>query len=261
VQRQAPRLFVRSFGALAIHRGAWDGPIVSVDRRRIRTMLGLLVAYSDSALTRDMVLDIMWPDADPSAAINSLNQTVFQLRRSIDPDYRDGESAQYIISTVDLVQLNPHLVRTDLGEFRSLVVAPEAWRTQTSATASNLVRMIRGPFLSELRYEDWATRVQTSVHAEIRDCLLPLATAEGDLTPDLRIRAASALIDLDEFDDDAYVALAGHLATSGRQAAARQLIVRYAKRIEEELADTPSPPIAELLQKLGPAGFSESTNS
>ena len=39
-----------------------------------------------------MVLDTMWPDSDPAAAVNSLNQTVFQLRRAIDPDYRDGES-------------------------------------------------------------------------------------------------------------------------------------------------------------------------
>jgi DNA-binding SARP family transcriptional activator len=90
------------------------------------------------------------------------------------------------------------------------------------------------------------------VHAEIRDFLLPLATAEMNLSPDLRIRAASALIDLDEFDDDAYVALAQHLAKSGRQVAARDVILRYAKRIEDELAEAPAPRITNLMAELGP---------
>lgn len=66
--------------------------------------------------------------------------------------------------------------------------------------------------------------------------LLPLATTSVHLSPDLRIRAASALIDLDEFDDDAYIALAEHLAKSGLQVSARDVIIRYAKRIEDELA-------------------------
>jgi DNA-binding SARP family transcriptional activator len=114
--------------------------------------------------------------------------------------------------------------------------------------------MIRGPFLNELRYEDWASRLQTAVHSEIRDCLLPLATGERDLSPDLRIRAASALIDLDEFDDDAYVALTRHLVKSGRHVAAREVIVRYARRLEDEFADTPSPPIRDLpCSELAPA--------
>ena len=252
LMRQAPRLFVSSFGALLVHRGAWDGPAIPVDRRRTRTLLGLLVAYTGTTMTRDMVLDIMWPDSDPAAAINSLNQTVFQLRRSIDPAYRDGESPLYITSTVDIVQFNPDLVRTDLSHFRSIAANESAWLRRPRPTALELIRMIRGPFLNELRYEDWASRLQTAVHSEIRDCLLPLATGDRDLSPDLRIRAASALIDLDEFDDDAYVALTRHLVKSGRHVAAREVIVRYAKRLENEFADTPSPPIRDLLTELAP---------
>jgi DNA-binding SARP family transcriptional activator/tetratricopeptide (TPR) repeat protein len=262
VQKQAPLLFVQSFGALTMRRGSWDGPVLPVDRRRMRTLLGLLVAYSGSTLTRDMVLDMMWPDSDPSAAVNSLNQTVFQLRRAIDGSYRDGASPQYVMSTVDVVQFNPELVRTDISEFRVLAADVSSGGRQASARASAIIRMIHGPFLNELRYEDWAARIQMAVHAEVRDFLLPLATTSMNLSPDLRIRAASALIDLDEFDDDAYIALAEHLAKSGRQVAARDVIIRYAKRIEDELAEAPASRIADLMSELGSRSqTAESTNN
>ncbi|HEX2195059.1 MAG TPA: hypothetical protein VHK63_08915 [Candidatus Limnocylindria bacterium] len=250
VQRHAGRLFVRSFGSLLMHRGSWDGPTVPVEKRRTRTLLGLLVAHADSALTRDMVLDLMWPEAEPGAAVNSLNQTVFQLRRAIDPQYKDGESPQYVISTVDVVQFSPDLVTTDLSEFRRIVRDRAHWASHVCEAAQSLVSIVRGPFLSELRYEDWAARLQTAIHSEVRDVLLPLATGAHNLTSDLRIRAASALIELDEFDDDAYIALAEHLSRSGRSAAARAVIARYAQRVESELADTPSPAIEELRTRL-----------
>jgi DNA-binding SARP family transcriptional activator len=161
-----------------------------------------------------------------------------------------------------VVQFNPELVRTDISEFRVLAADVSSGGRQASARASAIIRMIHGPFLNELRYEDWAARIQMAVHAEVRDFLLPLATTSMNLSPDLRIRAASALIDLDEFDDDAYIALAEHLAKSGRQVAARDVIIRYAKRIEDELAEAPASRIADLMSELGSRSqTAESTNN
>ena len=67
-----------------------------------------------------MAIEILWPDTDADAAINSLNQTVFQLRRYIDPAYRGGESAEYVISNADQVALNVELIYTDIDEIRRL---------------------------------------------------------------------------------------------------------------------------------------------
>ncbi|MGH2455358.1 MAG: hypothetical protein ACRDHD_03780 [Candidatus Limnocylindria bacterium] len=250
-QSRASRLFARSFGSVVIHRASWDGPTIAVDRRRTRNLLGLLIAHAGATLTRDMVLDVMWPDADPGAAVNSLNQTVFQLRRAIDPDYRDGESPQYIVSNVDVVQFNPDLVRTDLEEARRLAErlrGPSAADAREAAVA--LIALLRGEFLAELRYEDWASRLQTSVHSEIRDMLMPLAIGSQFASPDLSIRAASALVELDQFDDEAYVAMATHLAASGRHKAARELIASYARRVQDEFSEAPSVEISTLLHRL-----------
>ena len=37
--------------------------------------------------TQDQVLDALWPDLDPDVAINSLNQTIYFLRRVFEQDY------------------------------------------------------------------------------------------------------------------------------------------------------------------------------
>jgi DNA-binding SARP family transcriptional activator len=250
IQQQAPRLYVRSFGPLSIHRGSWTAPPIAIEKKRTRTLLGLLVANVGGTLTREMVLDILWPDADPSAAANSLNQTAFQLRRAIDPDYRDGESANYITSNVDLVQLNPDLVVTDLEEFRR--ISPKPHSQGGNPHVITLIEFIRGEFLAELRYEDWATRAQTAVHTEVRAVLLPLANGKSHTAPDVAVRAACALLELDPFDESAQLALAAQLTEGGRPAAARLALNRFARRLEEE--DLGAPTIPELADLIASAG-------
>jgi LuxR family maltose regulon positive regulatory protein len=250
LNKQAQRLFIRAFGSLSIHRGSWVGPASAVHKRRIRTLLGLLVANFRSTLTREKAMDILWPESDPSAAVNSLNQTVFQLRRVLDPTYKDGESPQYVLSTVDAVQLNPELVTTDLDELRRLA-ATVVDHDSGPKVMTDLINLVRGEFLGDLRYEDWASRIQSSVHAEVRDHLLPLAVGRHGATPDLAVRAACGLLELDPFDETAQLAMAQQLASSGRRNAARDAVVTFAQKMSDDLDESPSPELAAALAQLG----------
>ena len=236
---QAARLFVRTFGGVSIHRGDWDGPEVMISKRRARSLLGVLAAHVDTRLLRDRAIDLLWPDADGDSAVNSLNQTVFQLRRYLDPSYRAGESPEYIESTSDHVGLSRELIRTDLQELRrftnTAVTMPWARR---QAMASRLVSMIRGEFLADLSYETWASSVQVQVHNEVRRYLLPIASAKPvAYDVDVALRAASALVLLDPYDEQATMALAEALSLTGRKVSARRLLVDYANRVRSELGE------------------------
>ncbi len=251
VHQQAPRLFVRSFGSLAIHRGGWHGPLVHVRKRRLRSLLAVLVAHTGQTLTRDMVLDLLWPDADPAAAINSLNQTVFQLRRLLDPAYRDGRSPLYLISNSEAVQFNSDLVRTDLSEFRRLAARLAASPEGTPA-AEGVLDLIRGEFLSDVRYEDWAWNLATVVHNEVRAVLMPIAAGfvRAD-RPELGVRAACALVSLDPLDETAQIAVAERLSATGRRAAGRESLIQFARRAREELDEEPSDALAAAMKRVG----------
>jgi LuxR family maltose regulon positive regulatory protein len=243
IQRFAEPLRIRSFGTLAVHRGPWDSPGIVVGRRRMRLLLGLLVANFDSGLTRDQAIDLLWPEADPAAAVNSLNQTVFQLRRLIEPGYREGESAPYLISNVDAVNLNRDLVLTDLGEIRRLnreLQMPDNTAAR-SERARSLVELVRGEYLADLKYEDWVANAQMRVHSEIRAALLPIARGEVlGHEDEWGFRAGCALATIDPYDESAYVAMIRHMSSSGRRSQARALVVGFAQRLRHELDEEPS---------------------
>ncbi|MEX1072773.1 MAG: hypothetical protein WED86_03650 [Chloroflexota bacterium] len=256
--RWAPKIVIRAFGSLSIHTGGLDAPPTTIEKRRLRGLLGLLVANFRTTLARELVMEILWPEADPASAVNSLNQTVFQLRRVLDPEYRDGESPQYLLSSVDAVQLNPDLVMTDLDEFRSLAAEVRGVHVPSATAIATLVGIVRGEFLSDLRYEDWASRIRMAVHAEVRETLLPTIQPERTGSPDLAVRVACALLELDHYDETVQLALVEQLAASGRRPAARAAILDFARRLQVDLDEPPSVELSAALQKWAAGSDQES---
>lgn len=249
----AARLYVRTLGALEVRRGGWDGPEIRLGKKRLRLLFGLLVARAELNLTRDLVIDVLWPEAEAGSGINSLNQTVFQLRRALDPTYRDGNSPLYVISTVDTVSVSDELVRTDVQEIRRLTARMNsAIPHERAQMASAIVDLVRGEFLTDLRYEEWVVSAATAIHTDLRLTLLPIAQARfPEMPADISLRAAYALTRIDEFDEAAHIAMAHQLAASGRRAAARDAIVRFATRLATELDEEPQGDLRDALESLG----------
>jgi DNA-binding SARP family transcriptional activator len=196
---------------------------------------------------------MLWPEADITAGLNNFNQSVFQLRRELDPAHRDGETAPYVVSTVESVYLHPDLVRADLGDIRRLTarlsMTPLALKRET---AEKLLSLVRGEFLFDLRYEDWTPPLQLRVHAEVRSYLAPLLIADGiEIRHETGVRAALAVIGLDEYDEMAQFALIRQLAASGKREAARAAATRYISRLRNELNEEPGPELADLLATVG----------
>jgi DNA-binding SARP family transcriptional activator len=250
---QAVRLYVKTFGKLEVHRSNWNGPEIRIDKKRVRALLAVLAAHSRQTLSRDAATDLLWPEADGDSAVNNLNQTVFQLRRYLDPDYRGGDSPDYVISNSDEVALDTDLVHSDLAEVGRLPsrLSGADWH-QRHVAANRAIDLVQGEFLSDLRYEDWVSRLQLSVHAEVRRLLLPVAQAGPEAyDTETAARAAGALLKLDPFDEAATLALASAMALSGRRIAARNVVVDYVKRLRSEFADEPSSQFVSAAGALG----------
>jgi DNA-binding SARP family transcriptional activator len=254
LRRSAERLFVRAFGPLTIHRGDWNGSEVRLDKRRLRLLLGLLVANRHRTLTREMATEALWPDHDPGNAVNNLNQAIFQLRRHLSGGSKDPDRAQYVISSPDMISLDPDLVTTDLDEVRRLAAtlqSPVSGAERQAAVVA-LLGLVRGEFLADLRYEEWTSGIQVSVAAEVREPLLAVANASpSEVPPHLSLRAAEMLTEFDPYDESAHVAMARKLFAMGRRAAARRLIVEFAATVEEELQASPSAEVVRALAELG----------
>ena len=258
--KQAPRIFVRLLGPLVVHRGSATGPTVAISKKRIKGMLGLLASHLGRPMSRDQVIETLWPDADYTAGVNNLNQTVFQLRRELDPTHRDGESAPYVISTPESVYLHPELVRTDVDEVRRQATrVSDGPLVRRREAAEAILGLIRGEFLQELRYEPWTPSIQVRVHAELAGYLRPLMQADGvEMSHEVGVRAACALLSLDEFDESAHFALIRQLARSGKRRAARVEADRYVDRLRKDLDEEPSRDFDVLMTSLGISSVSTS---
>jgi hypothetical protein len=116
----APRVYVEDQGRVSIRVG--DQLIPGTDvRRKVLSLLCFLLTRMDLSATRDQVLEALWPELEPDVAGNSLNQTVYFLRRVFDPTYRDDVSPEYVHHKSDVLWLDSELVASRSHVCRTLI--------------------------------------------------------------------------------------------------------------------------------------------
>jgi DNA-binding SARP family transcriptional activator len=207
-------------------------------RRKVLGLLCFLISRPRSSATRDEVLDALWPDFDPSDALNSLNQTIYFLRRVFEPAFLEDLSPGYLNHEGDLVWLDQDLVnsRSQLcwNLIRSLPPEP------SSAAVAALSETYEGPFVLDFAYEEWAAAyranlqssylqiVERSVHADIE-------SGHFDRGIVLARRALAACPDADSIE----LSLLRLYKLSGSHAAAAEQYGHYSAWVRDSLGMEP----------------------
>jgi DNA-binding SARP family transcriptional activator/tetratricopeptide (TPR) repeat protein len=160
INRLAPRVFIEDLGLIGIRVGdrSIDGRGV---RRKVLALLAFLAGQPSGSATPDQVLEALWPDLDPEQGSNSLHQTIYFLRRVIDPSYRAGTTAEYIHFDTEVVWLDPVLVDARSWHCRRLL----SQRPETERLVEALVANYHGKFAADFAYEDWAASYREGLHA------------------------------------------------------------------------------------------------
>jgi two-component SAPR family response regulator len=194
------------------------------------------------------VLDELWPDLDPEAAANSLNQTLYFLRRDIDPWYTDGVSADYVVNESELMWLDQELVRVDSVDFHRDA-------TETLATGQELVAGLgiveryAGRFAPEFEYEEWAIGWRDRLHALFLHLVHTTGRAlrqNGRDNDALTVLLAGVNVDPDALElETQLVQIYARLGADG--AAARQYR-HYAEAYRRELGAEP-PSLRDLMSE------------
>jgi LuxR family maltose regulon positive regulatory protein len=154
-QRRSPKLHVADLGRTAIEIGSRRVELSQM-RRKSASVLCFLLTRQGLVATKEQILDAIWPDLDPNAALNSLNQTLYFLRRDIDPAYDDDVSAQYVRFEGDLLWLDHSLSDCQsrlFYEASSNALAGEGFDIEQGSSA---LKLYQGRFSPEFEYEDWA---------------------------------------------------------------------------------------------------------
>ena len=131
-------------------------------RRKVLALLCLLLSRSRFASTREEVVESLWPDLAPSAALNSLNQTVYfgvfepgAVDDTASLGYGSGQDGRD--SLVD---------PTDDGRSRRCLEIIRSTPGQAAPEAAlALANEYRGRFALDFAYEEWSGPYRDSLHA------------------------------------------------------------------------------------------------
>ena len=156
-------LVVRGLGPLEIQVGELQLGHAAWRSARARRLLQLLLIHQFRWVPRDVVLEALWPDADPEKSANSLWQTMHVLGRLLEPDLQEARLSAYVRVRDEACRLMPGEDYTyDVEQFESAVKeAEKAWPKRKSADVETPLRraaeLYRGDLFVENPYEEFAT--------------------------------------------------------------------------------------------------------
>ncbi len=194
--------------------------------------------------TRDQVLDALWPDLDPDLGINSLNQTMYFLRRVFEEDYSDDLSPGYVHYDSDVIWLDPELVTSTSIQCRDLILGFSS--EPTPEQVEQLVSTYRGRFALDFEYEEWAAAHRDSLHAAFlevveRSVLSDFTTGHFDRG----IAVARRALEVDPRAEQVEICLLRMYRATGAHAAAAEQYAHYSTVMRDELG-IEAPPLESL---------------
>jgi DNA-binding SARP family transcriptional activator len=238
-RRIADKVHVEDQNRVVVHVG--DRQIMgSAVRRKVLALLCFLLSRPELASTRDQALEALWPDLDPLDAVNSLNQTVYFLRRVLEERYVDDLSPGYLHHDSDLVWLDRELVSSRSNECRLLIKTLPPIPSPDQVL--DLAMRYQGRFALDFEYEEWAAPFRDWLHASFLEIVERAVT--GDIESghfERGIVLARRVLDIDPGAEQIELSLLRLYRASGAHAAAAEQYGHYASVMREQLGLEPPP--------------------
>jgi DNA-binding SARP family transcriptional activator/tetratricopeptide (TPR) repeat protein len=236
--RTSPKLRIHDLGTSRMSIGDRHVGLSDI-RRRAAMLLMYLVARKDRAVLREQVFEDLWPDLDAAAAANSLNQTLYFVRRDIEPGFDEAVSVNYVLYEGEMLRLEPELVEVDSWSFQR-----RASRTERrAASVYELLALLEeysGTFSPEFAYEDWAIEWREQVHTTYLDLVAYAQTRLRELGwLDEAIAVTQRALAVDPKAIDLERSLVWLYGATGSGAAAAEQYRHYASACEAELGIEP----------------------
>ncbi len=214
--------------------------------RRARAVLKTLVAARGRRVSRDVLIERLWPGEDVSRLGNRLSVALSTVRRSLDPDHRFGRDS-LIGADRDTLWLVTSMVDVDLEIFLDAVTSAlrdyEQFRRggETSVDARGLIDQLQyaigryaGPAFADEPYEDvWVPMREEARASFVAACraVVTLAAEHGVTT--VAADALRALLEADPYDEQAHGALIDLYRASGSHGLAELAQSRYEALMDE----------------------------
>ncbi len=238
-RRLAPPAFIDDLGRVTVRLGDRVVPGTEI-RKKVLSLLTFLLTRPQFTASREQVIEALWPQMEPEAGANSLNQTSYFLRQVFEPTTAEDATAGYLNSRADLVWLDPELVRSRSSECLKLIGAMR--RDQSPELVTRLAETYTGRFAVDFTYDDWASTFRDTLHASFLDRIERAVVADTKAGAFERaLSVAQLALQADPDAEQIELCLLRLYRRTGAHAAAAEQYAHYASVMREQLGIEPPP--------------------
>jgi DNA-binding SARP family transcriptional activator len=229
---------LRCFGAFSIAVG---GTVVDLSqvKPKPRELLRLLAAHAGRPVHREVLVEALWPGADPAAGVRSLQVAISTLRRALEPNAGRGES-RLVVREGDAYRLAlPEGSDADIVRFEACLA--EARRTEaagdpdaTSARLQAALATYRDALLVEDGPAEWVTGLRRRYQSEAAWAALTLGRLELERgNAQAAATAGERGVAIDPYRDELWRLLIEAHRQGGDRAAAQRARASYREILAE----------------------------
>lgn len=237
----APMLTVNLFGGLDVFVGSQKVPPQRFARQKTKTLLALLVLNRGHELTRDRLVELMWPDSPTSAGRRNLYCNWSALKKALS---LDGGSCPYLVRQQQALSIDASMLSTDIELFDEVCHALLYEKPGYGGWAS-LHSQVDTVLSGDLLPSEESNLVVVRLRAQYRDRLVDaLVCATNRLVDSGSVAEAlwfgRAAVSRDASREDAYVALMRAQIAAGQRKPAMDTYFACRRYLADNLGINPS---------------------
>ncbi len=207
-----------------------DGQMVdTTTSRQTRALLAYLLLHRRAPTPRDVLMDVFWPDATPSAARHNLHVALTRMRNVLREAGADGVVERHH----DTYRITPRVqVRTDVEEFDSACARARRDPAAAEREYGIACQLYAGDLLAGDPYLEWALPERERLRHEMvaaQRGLMAVRLGRGEHGPAAVL--ARAVLTVDPADEVAHLALMESLAATGQRHLALEQYQRLARTL------------------------------
>ncbi len=140
---------------------------------KCRAVFSYLLAHHSHPISRDVLMDVLWPEASLKAARNNLNVALYALRRAL----RTASEANLILYRAGAYSLAPQVdLWLDIDEFERHVQEGRQFEFNRQPAAAVMAyetaaELYQGDFLSDDLYEEWPITMRQHLRLAYQEIL------------------------------------------------------------------------------------------
>jgi len=250
-------LRLQTLGPFRAWRGKQEISKHEWQRVKARHILQLLITQRGKSLEKEQILDLLWPELEPSAAENRFKVTLNALNRALEPKRPSHSASFFILRHETAYGLNPvATIQVDAEEFEQLVTeGTAAAKKEDMETALECYRqalaLYQGDYLQDCLYEDWCSEERErllTLYLSTANKVAAMLTEQGEW--EAAIQTCQRILTKDNCWEEAYRLLMLCYDRLGLRSKALQTYKQCVKCLRKELDVAPSPQTVELYKRI-----------